>query len=633
MDIDKTLTGGSGVGDIRSGEERAAFTVDYVLDPNIPAKPPVADNAEDPIRDANGNYIFTKGENGKYQFVFTDSEGHEHSLETDEDDLKNEFDKTIKLSNSELNNYPFKKMQLFVLRTDNNKYKISTVYNQNGTDRGVAPEIVWDIKQTKEIDVSFNSEREETIYIYYTNKNLTFPVYAVELIRVIPNIAWKQGNTTDYIPKTNEKTHTLTHEIELSGSAVSLRPLFLTKQEQNSEITYAEALPLLERNPYCYSLVDSIQWNGQRYDAENTLDWVEYPIKTKNSVYEIVAGGTSTKGFVKAADSSPPVTVTRSISNEETGYYIEDYYSTAMGGISDPPSLRDKNNTMKGGGFEVLGADYKIPIVHYNNPCSVKLLLTDIPRNMNPSPLQYIIADRTVALGKEFTLQTPPNDTILDIKDVDGHIRGKIEFRQVTEPSLSPTLNIVTIDTSRMNVGFSTVINDLNAIYNTMNVSWLEGTHFMLDTAFTNEDLKIINGNNGEKAKLSTIDRVLVTLRKQPNYSPNQYYMIVVPELATAGVAPSDLADNWFFVRSSIYRDGNKITPAHELGHCNGLDEFAVNIGAATREDAIKATIQYQSTNVMGYSRPNSSSRHLKDFFSWQIPVIRKRINEQLNKK
>jgi hypothetical protein len=84
LDIDKTLTGGSGVGDIRSGEERAAFDVDYVLDPNIPAKPPVADDGEDPIRDANGNYIFTKGENGKYQLVLTDSEGNEHTLETDE---------------------------------------------------------------------------------------------------------------------------------------------------------------------------------------------------------------------------------------------------------------------------------------------------------------------------------------------------------------------------------------------------------------------------------------------------------------------------------------------------------------------------------------------------------------------
>jgi hypothetical protein len=101
--------------------------------------------------------------------------------------------------------------------------------------------------------------------------------------------------------------------------------------------------------------------------------------------------------------------------------------------------------------------------------------------------------------------------------------------------------------------------------------------------------------------------------------------------LAIAGFAPPNLADNWFFVKSSFLDDGNEITPSHELGHCNGLDEFAVDIEAAAREYAISAPIQYLSTNVMGYSR--SASKHLKDFFSWQIPVIRKRINEQLNIK
>jgi hypothetical protein len=163
-----------------------------------------------------------------------------------------------------------------------------------------------------------------------------------------------------------------------------------------------------------------------------------------------------------------------------------------------------------------------------------------------------------------------------------------------------------------------------------MNVAWQQGAQFVLNIAFDDEDLKKINGND-EDEKLTTINRILVTLRSQPDYRPNQYYMFIVPGLATAGFAPPNLTDNCFFVKSSFYNDGNEVAPAHELGHCNGLDEFAVDIGAAVREKAIDAPMQYRSTNVMGYSR--SSSRHLKDFFSWQIPVIRKRINEQLNKK
>jgi hypothetical protein len=82
MNVDKTLTGGQGVGDIRSGEERAAFEVSYVLNPNVQVKPLVTDNSRDDIKEGEG-YTFTPGENGKYQLVFTDDEGNEHTLETD----------------------------------------------------------------------------------------------------------------------------------------------------------------------------------------------------------------------------------------------------------------------------------------------------------------------------------------------------------------------------------------------------------------------------------------------------------------------------------------------------------------------------------------------------------------------
>ena len=54
----------------------------------------------------------------------------------------------------------------------------------------------------------------------------------------------------------------------------------------------------------------------------------------------------------------------------------------------------------------------------------------------------------------------------------------------------------------------------------------------------------------------------------------------------------------------------------------------------ATRSEAIGNQWQYRSTDVMGYrSLQYSPMLPLKDFFSWQIPTIRQRINEQINKK
>jgi hypothetical protein len=83
VDVDKTLTGGKGVGDIRSGEEMATFNVNYNINPNIQLKPLKGDDGKDPIKDADGNYVFGKGDNGKYQLVFTDEKGEEHVVETE----------------------------------------------------------------------------------------------------------------------------------------------------------------------------------------------------------------------------------------------------------------------------------------------------------------------------------------------------------------------------------------------------------------------------------------------------------------------------------------------------------------------------------------------------------------------
>jgi hypothetical protein len=241
-------------------------------------------------------------------------------------------------------------------------------------------------------------------------------------------------------------------------------------------------------------------------------------------------------------------------------------------------------------------------------------------------PLQYKIEDKVIELGKEFTIQTRPNGTILDITDIEGNVKGKIEFRQNTEALLSPVINIVTINTDNAGVDFSTVVTNLNDIYNTMNVAWQKGKSLKIEVNTDDYPLiEIYNNTKGKERK-----HILKKISEHSDYKTNQYYMIIVPVLPVAGFAPSNLKDNWFFVRLN----SDEITPSHELGHCNGLDEFAVNIGVVpntNRNASENEEVQYKSTNVMGYT--HSQKEILKDFYSWQIPVIRERIKEQLNKK
>lgn len=82
FDADQYLTGGKGVGDIRNGEEQAAFKVDYTINPDIKALPIKADGTKDEIKEGT-DYTIAKGENGKYMFIITDSEGKEHKVEAD----------------------------------------------------------------------------------------------------------------------------------------------------------------------------------------------------------------------------------------------------------------------------------------------------------------------------------------------------------------------------------------------------------------------------------------------------------------------------------------------------------------------------------------------------------------------
>jgi hypothetical protein len=192
--------------------------------------------------------------------------------------------------------------------------------------------------------------------------------------------------------------------------------------------------------------------------------------------------------------------------------------------------------------------------------------------------------------------------------------RGGVGFRQMTETTEKCTLNFVTINTSESATDFSTVVSDLNAIYSTMNISWHEGV-----------PLKIIVNEYEEDLQNKKVDIIMETLRSHPQYKSNQYYMVVSP-LLSVGFANYTLKDNYIFT-PDIY---DKKMPAHEIGHCSGLDEFVVNIGLFPKEERYKASdsnIQKYTTNVMGYSSNNI------DFYSWQIPTIRQHIIERINSK
>ena len=132
-------------------------------------------------------------------------------------------------------------------------------------------------------------------------------------------------------------------------------------------------------------------------------------------------------------------------------------------------------------------------------------------------------------------------------------------------------------------------------------------------------------------AKHSTdikLREIYLFLIDHPNYRPNEYYMIIVPSLeGSKGFTDPSMSANWFVVERSY----DSRVPAHELGHCNGLDEFAVNIGAISATNRGKAageTTQRITSNVMGYGFGYGSDLPLKDFYSWQIELIRKNIEK-----
>lgn len=74
-DVDETLTGGKGVGDIRTGEEKAQYIVDYTIDSKLTQVPIRKDESKDDIKDTNAAEA-TSGENDRYIVTLTDEKGN-----------------------------------------------------------------------------------------------------------------------------------------------------------------------------------------------------------------------------------------------------------------------------------------------------------------------------------------------------------------------------------------------------------------------------------------------------------------------------------------------------------------------------------------------------------------------------
>jgi hypothetical protein len=536
------------------------------------------------------------------------------------------------------------RIRLYVLNDPNvNDYKISIKnFKSNGQSQNAANLYFDNAKTEREKDINFSHSTRslsDIIVLFYNrpnvNEDYTSAVYEIELVRVTPNIAYKQGNVTrGLILKEDVNT------VSLLGDKVLLCPVFLTGEDGELKSENIDKV-ISERNSSCFHLVDTILFNYEKQDVEVAMGWKEYTLGNESSIYEIKFSNENNnriKGIIEH-EQSPFATVARSNSNKNTGYYIEDFYSSFI----SPTSTLLNGNVNNADGINFGNSSpYKMPIVHYKgNVTDIMLQLAAVNDNgsgiriINESEkLEYNIGDKPVMLGGERSVPItvkPQDKNTVDITDMYSNTRGKIEFRQISGEELPPILNIVTIngDPDGINdyIGFlDSVLTNINGIYSAMNIKWQRGRHIPINVSGFDRTIGI-SGNEGMK------DNIIEILG---NYDSKQYYMIVVSNLSSEndinGFTEYNERNgtNWFFVRNdlnSANEDAN--TYAHELGHCNGLHEYAVDIGlvaANKREAIINSPAQRETTNVMGYGR----NKPLKDFFSWQIEIIRRLMKNRI---
>jgi hypothetical protein len=201
FDADKAPTGGAGVGN------NTNYTVDYTIDSNISVIPVKPDGTKDEIAEG-GDYTITKGENGKYTFIITDSEGNEHKIEADE--------MPVTITDASGNTYQIDEHGNMILTNDNSEEGINT------EDKSLSlidrEKLLWTFLQPTPADSLFNNHTlhlvqktedfspvlilghsEKMVSLFANDLYKNFKIINYQTANQLDSIVWEQTNNEDVV--------------------------------------------------------------------------------------------------------------------------------------------------------------------------------------------------------------------------------------------------------------------------------------------------------------------------------------------------------------------------------------------------------------------------------------------------
>ncbi|MGQ1948769.1 hypothetical protein ACT3CD_16885 [Geofilum sp. OHC36d9] len=508
---------------------------------------------------------------------------------------------------------------------------------ENGKSSPIS-QVFFSIDKKKEIQLSPRDEYFGELYyaksVVGYEGDILLKTHSIELVEVKPNIAFKSGDGYDYILKIGGADGELTKLIT-SYESIELLPVFLKSSEYTQGVNANDIEDLFERNTYCNYLIDTIKVNNELTDERVLIpietDWTKYDIESEGLTFEVISNKSGNKATIQS-NTSPFVTVIRDNKNEDMGYYIEDYYTTAtvefgskVIGFDDMKTitLEDQNQF-----------DYMVPIVHSRNASEIRLTLVskDIGKRgeHDKDGYYYYIDGKKVKIGNTFTI-TPKYGTTVDIIDENGIKKGAIEFKKHTSEVLRPVLNIIYLgDDLPDGMTQNKILNNLNSYYEVMGIEWIPGK------------VEKVAVENYYKHDRFYEDRIFGAMSS--SMKANEYYMIVVApgdnklgDFAKGVPAFTyEIGSNVFFHRYDYSEKRETLqTVPHELAHCNGLDEFAYDFGLTTIEKTKRETLnsfpgQWNNSNAMGYFVIGNNPPKM-DFFSTQISTIRQTVKARIN--
>jgi len=518
-----------------------------------------------------------------------------------------------------------------------NPYTISSEeVRKNGKSSPIS-QVFFSNDKKREIDLRSNDEYFGNLFYadFINDANPSHPLktHSIELVEVKPNIAFKSGDGYDYILKIGGSDGELT-KLTTSYESIELLPVFLKPSEYTQGINANDIEDLFERNTYCNYLIDKIKVNNELTDERALMpietDWTKYDIESEGLTYEIISNKSGYKATIES-NASPFVTVIRDNKNEDMGYYIEDYYTTATGGLVSKIIGFDGMKTISLGDQNQF--DYMVPIVHSRNASEVRLTLvsTDVEkrREHDKEGYCYYIDGKKVKIGNTFTI-SPKYGTTMEILDENGIKKGAIEFKKHIGEVLRPVLNLIYLGPNLPDgMTLNKVVNNLNKYYEPMGIEWASGK----EERVVVEDY--YDGNKFNTEKILSAMSILT----------DEYYMIVVaPEDNNNGDFANGvpgftygIGSNVFFHRYDYSEKREMLqTVPHELAHCNGLDEFAYEFELTTTADYDRETLnkfpgQVNNSNLMGYFVIGNYPPKM-DFFSSQISTIRKSVKARINR-